>query len=107
MGIKLNGVGGAEMTVDLNSEDLLVPVRVKSGAKGYCRLGLMEGSWWIPEVLLGDTFLRRVYTVLDPNQHAVWLAKRKREGASHRVLSRSVHLAEVHLTLADGSCGPP
>lgn len=88
LNIKLRGVGGAEMTVDLNSDDLLVPVRVRSGAKGYCRLGLMEAAWWIPDILLGDTFLRRVYTVLDPTQHAVWLAKRKRTGPSGRGASR-------------------
>eukprot|EP00435_Cladocopium_sp_Y103_P066268 s286_g28.t1 len=63
-----------EFTVNFTKEELLLPV-----AEEVCRINIMPmppAVRNLPVLILGQTFLRKVYAVFDPWKPAVWLADR-------------------------------
>lgn len=64
-----------EFTVNFTKEELLLPV-----AEEVCRINIMAmppAVRNLPVLILGQTFLRKVYAVFDPWKPAVWLADRR------------------------------
>lgn len=64
-----------EFTVNFTKEELLLPI-----AEGVCRINIMPmppAVKDLPVLILGQTFLQKVYAVFDPWKPAVWLADRR------------------------------
>eukprot|EP00929_Paragymnodinium_shiwhaense_P122294 TRINITY_DN9494_c0_g1_i1.p1 TRINITY_DN9494_c0_g1~~TRINITY_DN9494_c0_g1_i1.p1 ORF type:complete len:516 (-),score=73.97 TRINITY_DN9494_c0_g1_i1:526-2073(-) len=73
---------GRSAPVTLTAEDILIPVAEVQGRR-LCRVAITPTPRSMPFVILGDAFLRRVYTVYDVENKAVTLFPTKATGEAY------------------------
>jgi len=89
------GVNGRNLNVTLTSEDLLQYIGETNLKQRICRIGLMPGPPSLNLWILGDVFLRRIYSVHDFENHKVVLYPEPGASSSGKLVANQGRTASV------------